>query len=120
SLMRLWKGMGNAPGLSGCSQASVQAERNCREYFPVRHLDRTVSRDLAAIIFSRKISEASDSVVASQTEPVHTPAAPIAMQAAIWRPVMIPPAASTGTLRIGLMARSTSGTNTSVDTSPQW
>ena len=85
----------------------------------MRPLERTVSRERASIIFSRKISEVSDSCVASHTEPVHTPAAPIAMHAAIWRPVMMPPAASTGTLRIGLIARSTSGMSTMVETSPQ-
>ena len=42
------------------------------------------------------------------------------MQAAIWRPFMIPPAASTGTSRIFLIACSTSGTSTMVVTSPQW
>ncbi len=62
----------------------------------------------------------SDSTVASHTEPVQTPAAPIAMQAAICRPVMMPPAASTGTSRIGLIALITSGTSTMVETSPQW
>ena len=78
------------------------------------------SREEAAIIFSRKISVVSDSTVASHTEPVQTPAAPIAMQAAICRPVMMPPAASTGTSRIGLIALITSGTSTMVETSPQW
>ncbi len=58
--------------------------------------------------------------VASHTEPVQAPAAPIAMHAAICRPVMMPPAASTGTSRIGLMALITSGTSTMVETSPQW
>src|SRR5215510_14341852 len=99
SLIRLCKGIGNGPGLSGPSQASVHAERSWREYLPVRHLDRTVSRDRASIIFWRKISEVSDSVVASHTDPVHTPAAPRIIHAAIWRPVMIPHAANTGTLR---------------------
>ncbi len=78
------------------------------------------SREEAAIIFSRKISVVSDSTVASHTEPVQAPAAPIAMQAAICRPVMMPPAASTGTSRIGLIALITSGTSTMVETSPQW
>ena len=55
--------------------------------------------------------------LASQTDPVQAPAAPIAMQAAICRPVMIPPAASTGTLP--WTARRTSGTTTMVETSPQ-
>src|ERR1700738_5365552 len=53
-------------------------------------------------------------------EPVQAPAAPIAMQAAICRPVMMPPAASTGTSRIFLIALITSGTSTMVETSPQW
>jgi hypothetical protein len=65
---------------------------------PVWPRERTVSRERAATIFSRNTGEVSDSTVASQTEPVQTPAAPIAMQAAICRPVMMPPAASTGTL----------------------
>jgi len=82
-------------------------------------LERMASREEAAIIFSRKISEVSDSTVASHTEPVQAPAAPIAMQAAICRPVMMPPAASTGTSRIGLIALITSGTSTMVETSPQ-
>src|SRR6185312_9194591 len=120
-LMMLCSGIGSAPGLSGSrSQASVQTERNCRAGFPVRPFERTASREEAAIIFARKISDVSDSTVASHTEPVQTPAAPIAMQAAICRPVMMPPAASTGTSRIGLIALITSGTSTMVETSPQW
>ena len=119
-LMMLCSGIGSAPGLSGSrSHASVQTERNCRAGFPVRPRERTASREEAAIIFSRKISVVSDSTVASHTEPVHTPAAPIAMQAAICRPVMMPPAASTGTSRIFLIALITSGTSTMVETSPQ-
>ena len=65
------------------------------------------------------MSVVSDSTVASHTEPVHTPAAPIAMHAAIWLPFMMPPAASTGTSRIFFTARTTSGTSTMVETSPQ-
>lgn len=68
-----------------------------REGLPVRPFDRTVSREVAATIFSRNTSEHSLSGVASQTDPVHAPAAPIAIAAAICAPVMIPPAASTGT-----------------------
>src|SRR5215211_7733858 len=98
--MRVCKGIGSALIPSGPSHASVHAERSWRVYLPVRHLERTVSRDLAVIIFCRKISVVSDSVVASHTDPVHTPAAPRVMHAAIWRPVMMPPAANTGTLRI--------------------
>src|SRR5580692_737740 len=102
SLTRLISGIGRAPGLLGLrSQASVQAERSWRAGLPVRVFTRTASRLEASIIFSRKISDVSLSVVASHTEPVHTPAAPIAMQPAIWLPFMIPPAASTGTSRIG-------------------
>src|SRR6187455_2472971 len=118
--MMLCSGIGSAPGLSGPrSHASVHTERSCRAGFPVRPFERIASREDAAIIFSRKISEVSDSTVASHTEPVQAPAAPIAMQAAIWCPVMMPPAASTGTSRIGLIALITSGTSTMVDTSPQ-
>src|ERR1700740_1614362 len=40
-------------------------------------------REVAGIIFPRNTSPAWASVVASQTDPVHTPAAPIAMQPAI-------------------------------------
>ena len=120
-LTRLISGIGSAPGLSGLrSQASVQAERSWRAGLPVRLFTRTASRLEASIIFSRKISVVSLSTVASHTEPVQTPAAPIAMQAAIWAPFMMPPAASTGTSRIGLIAFSTSGTSTMVVTSPQW
>ncbi len=92
--MMLCSGIGSAPGLSGArSQASVQTERSCRAGLPVRPFERIASREDAAIIFSRKISVVSASTVASHTEPVQAPAAPIAMQAAICRPVMMPPAA---------------------------
>ena len=46
-------------------------------------------------------------------------AAPIAMQPAICRPVTMPPAASTGVSATGRIACRTSGTSTSVETSPQ-
>src|ERR1700712_49474 len=98
--MMLCSGIGSAPGLSGPrSHASVHTERNWRAGLPVRPLERTASREEAAIIFSRKISVVSDSTVASHTEPVQAPAAPIAMHAAICRPVMMPPAARTVTER---------------------
>src|SRR5262249_38513555 len=113
-------GIGRGSGLWGDSHASVHADFSWRENFPVRHFDLTVSRAVAASIFSRNICGTSDSEVVSHTEPVHTPAAPIAMHAAIWRPFAIPPAASTGTSRIGLIARMTSGISTMVDTSLQW
>src|ERR1700679_4171113 len=104
--------MGKAGGAPGVSHASCQAERNCRLNFPVRYLERTVSREVAATSLSRNTSEVSESVVVSHTEPVHAPAAPIAIIPAICLPVMIPPAASTGTLRIFDIAAITSGKNT--------
>ena len=60
----------------------------------MRLRERTVLRECAFSIFSFTVGVVSASAVVSQTEPVHTPAAPIAMQAAIWRPVAMPPAAS--------------------------
>ena len=59
----------------------------------------------------------SFSATVSQIEPVHTPAAPSAMAAAIWRPEPMPPAPSTGT---GAIASTTSGSSTIVATSPVW
>ena len=56
-----------------------------------------------------------DSAVASQSEPIHTPCAPSASDAAICAPVPIPPAASTG---VGETAFTTSGTSTIVAISP--
>jgi len=77
-----------------------------------------VSRDVAA----RSLSMMSGLVLASATvshcEPVQTPWAPSASAAAIWRPVAIPPAASTGTS--GPTASTTSGMSTMVEISPQW
>ena len=88
--------MARGSGASSCSQASVQGERSCRECLPVRLRARTVSDDEAASIFSFTTGAVSASIVVSQTEPVHTPEAPMAMQAAICRPVTIPPAARIG------------------------
>ena len=45
----------------------------------------------------------------SQSEPDHTPCAPMASAAAIWRPEPMPPAASTG---VGDTASTTSGHST--------
>ena len=84
---------------------------------PVIERDRTVPREFAASIFSTAIGFVSASATVSQIEPVHTPWAPSAIAAAIWRPRPIPPAASTGTS--GPTASTTSGTSTIVDTSPQ-
>src|SRR5213592_2049423 len=89
-------GSGSDPGLSGPSHASCHPDFSCLLGLPVRAFERIVSRDPAATIFCRNVSDTSDSVVASHTEPVHAPAAPIAMQPAICSPVMMPPAASTG------------------------
>ncbi len=85
----------------------------------MRLRDLTVSREVAAIIFCLVYGAVSASSVVSQTEPVHAPSAPSAIAAAICRPVTMPPAASTGTFLIGLIASMTSGTSTIVVTSPQ-
>ena len=87
-----------------------------RAGLPVSDRERTVSRELALTNLSRMNGGTSDSSVVSQTEPHHTPSAPSAIPAAIWRPVPIPPAASTGT--VAPTASTTSGTSTIVDTSP--
>ena len=80
-----------------------------------------MSREVAASIFCTVCGAVSASSVVSHTEPVHAPAAPIATAAAICLPVTIPPAASTGTsLPTAAIASNTSGTSTSVRTSPQW
>ena len=89
-------GMGKGSGPSGCSQASVQSDRSCRAGFPVRPRDRTVSLAVAPSIFSFVAGAVSASSVVSHTLPVHTPAAPSAIMAAIWAPLTMPPAASTG------------------------
>src|ERR1700761_4731517 len=82
SLTRLISGIGRAPGLSGLrSQASVQPERSWRAGWRVRVWVGGAPREGASIIFPGKIALVSLSVGASQTEPVQTPAAPIAMQA---------------------------------------
>src|SRR3954471_16226078 len=97
-------GIGSGPGLSGPPHAAVHAERSWREGLPVRPAERTVSREVAASIFCTVYGAVSASSVVSQTDPVQAPAAPRAIAAAIWRPVTMPPAASTGTGRIGAMA----------------
>ncbi len=84
---------------------------------PVIDRDRTVSEELAAKNLSLTTGTVSASSVVSQTDPHHTPSAPSARAAAIWRPRAMPPAASTGT---GATASTTSGTRTMVATSPVW
>ena len=82
------------------AHASVQSETSCRDGFPVRPAERTVSRDVAASIFCTVCGAVSASSVVSHTDPVHAPSAPIATAAAICLPVTMPPAASTGTAPI--------------------
>lgn len=75
--------------------ASVQADCNCRDGLPARLRERTLLADVAFSIFSLTVGVVPASAVVSQTEPHQTSEAPIAMQAAICRPVAMPPAAST-------------------------
>ena len=56
------------------------------------------------------------SSVVSHNEPVHTPCAPRASEAATWRPEPIPPAPSTGTS--GPTASTISGVSTMLAISP--
>ena len=88
-----------------------------RAGLPVSERDRTVSLDAAARNFCFTTGWVSASSVVSHTDPHHTPSAPSAIAAAIWRPFPMPPAASTG---VGATASTTSGTSTMVETSPVW
>ena len=83
-------GIGSGSGVSARSHASVQAVRSWRAGLPVIDRERTVSRDVAASSFSTAIGFVSASATVSQIEPVHTPCAPSASAAAIWRPVADP------------------------------
>ena len=58
------------------------------------------------------------SSVVSHTDPVHTPCAPSASEAATWRPEPMPPAPSTGTS--GPTASTISGVSTMLAISPVW
>src|SRR6266851_3234575 len=102
-------------GASSRSHSSVHALRSIRAGFPVSDRERIVSRDVAARNFSFTAGWVSASSVVSHTDPHHTPSAPRARAAAIWRPEAIPPAASTG---VGATASTTSGTRTIVAISP--
>ena len=73
-------------GASGRSHASVQLVRSWRAGLPVIARDRTKSRDVAASRFAVTSGAMSASLVSSQIDPVHTPCAPSAIAAAIWRP----------------------------------
>src|SRR3546814_12861743 len=86
--------IGRGLGAPSASHASVQGERSWREGLPVRLFERTVSRALAASILSLTTGLVSASAVVSHTDPHPAPCAPIAIAAAIWRPVTMPPAAS--------------------------
>ena len=79
--------------------------------------ERTVSRDVAASRRSITTGLVLASATVSHFDPVHTPCAPSASAAVIWRPVAMPPAASTGTS--GPTASTTSGMSTIVEISPQ-
>ena len=46
-LSKLCNGIGKGLGLAGASQASVQAECNCRAGLPVEARERNVSLDVA-------------------------------------------------------------------------
>ena len=96
SLTKACSGIGKGSGASSACQASVHADRSWRVYLPVRLRERTVWRELAERNFCFTAEAVSASAVVSQTEPVHTPCAPIAITAAICRPVAMPPAANTG------------------------
>ena len=79
---------------------------------------RTVSRRAGARGSSPSASGGtSASSTVSHSEPVHTPWAPRASAAAIWRPEPMPPAASTG---VGATASITSGHSTIEPMSPVW
>src|SRR6478752_10204970 len=80
------RGIGRVPGDSGASHASVHAVRSCRAGLPVKARDRTVSLDVAFNNLSVTTPDDSFSATVSQIEPVHTPAAPRAIAAAICRP----------------------------------
>ena len=67
-----------------------------RACLPVSDRERIVSADVAARNFSFTTGWVSASSVVSHTDPHHTPCAPSAIAAAIWRPRPMPPAPSTG------------------------
>src|ERR1700722_18336094 len=110
-------GIPSGLGLPGSSQASVQSFLSNRQGFPVKDRDRTVSRDVALRYDSICLGGTSASSTVSHSDPVHTPAAPMTMAAAIWRPDPTPPAAGTG---MGATASMTSGHRTIEPTSPVW
>ena len=89
-----------------------------RTVLPVRARRRTASSERAANTASFSKGSSSLSRVPSQRVPHQTPCAPSASEAAIWLPLVMPPAASTGTS--GPQACTTCGTSTMVAISPVW
>ena len=102
-------------GRSGFSQASVQSLRSMRQGLPGPGARAHGVLAGRAQRGSCCAGGASASSTVSQSEPVHTPCAPIASAAAICRPSPMPPAASTGS---GATASITWGQSTTLPTSP--
>ena len=102
--------------MPSASQASVHSFFSMRHGLPVHERERTVSLAGRVQVASRSApGGASASSTVSQSEPVHTPCAPIASAAAIWLPLPMPPAASTG---VGATASMTCGQSTMLPISP--
>ena len=101
--------------MPSASQASVHSFFSMRHGLPVHERERTVSALVARSSVSFCAGGASASWTVRHSEPVHTPCAPIARAAAIWRPLPTPPAASTGT---GATASITCGQSTMLAISP--
>jgi hypothetical protein len=78
-----WSGIPSGPGPFGSSHASVHAFRSMRAGLPVYERDLTVSDEVASSIASTDSLLELLSAVVSQSEPVHTPCAPSASEAAI-------------------------------------
>ena len=104
------------PGPSGRSHSSVQVVRSMRAGLPVMRPgpDGVAGAGARGTCPSRHGGVSASSVV-SHTDPHHTPSAPRAIPAASWRPLAMPPAASTGS---GPTASTTSGTSTIVAIEP--
>ena len=84
----------------------------------VRTVSLDVARVNAVVPASLLVSRFWYSSVPSQIDPVHTPCAPSASEAATWRPEPMPPAPSTGTS--GPTASTISGVSTMLAISPVW
>ena len=110
-----WKGIASGRGASGAAHSSLHAERNCRKVLPLSERVITVSSLPAPSILRRIFGLSAYSSDTSQIEPVHTPCAPSASEAATCRPVTTPPAASTG---MSPAASTTCGTSEKVPMGP--